>query len=254
MAFFRFAYNQSEKGLGKAFLYTMLLGLIVAISVLVVVVKTFSRLEYSEIVNIGNETGCKIVNYQLTCNEDNYEYEGIIIDLNKDDDTSSDKNIILTRNKIISQDDRMITYKNLLTMFNQGPDYEINDFIDSLKGLVILIYIFSFVGTFIGATIFFFIANTLLALVMMLLFKKFMNVNLVYDQMFKLTIYTITPYVILNALLLMIFDKSLVDLVIPNVAYVGGLIDILFDYTIIFGLTYLAIKSRNEGLQEESST
>ncbi|QVK17472.1 DUF1189 family protein [Mycoplasmatota bacterium] len=240
MAFFRYLFKQSEKGLGKAFLFSILLGFIFALSVLVISVRYISKLDDSTIKKFADETGCKIVNYQLTCNEDYYEYDDLIIDLNWDDDSLFNDKVILTRDKILFEN-RINSYEQLLTGLNHGPYMNANDFIDFLGAFSALIYIFGFLGAFVGATIFFIIANTILALVMMGIINASMKTYFKYDQMFKLTIYTSLPYVTFNALTRMIFHESLFGYITSFVP-LGGFLRVIIDYTIIFALTYLAVK------------
>lgn len=249
MAFFRWIFKQSEKGLGKAILYSILLGLIFALSILVISIKYMSKLDETDVKQFADETGCKIVNYQLTCNEDYYDLDGLIIDLNREDNSFSEDDIILTKDQVILKN-RIYNYGQLLDTLNHGPNMDVNDFLDFLGAFTAVIYIFAFLGSFVGATIFYIIGNTILALVMWGLINAIMKTKFNYDQMFKLTIYTIIPYVIFNALTRIIFNESLSECITSSVPIIGDFVRVIIDYIIIFGLTYLAVKVGYEKPEE----
>lgn len=242
MRYFQSAYRQSEKGLGRTFLYSMVLGLIFAISILVTLMKGMSSIDDSELKKFGNETGCKLVDYQLQCDSDNYEYEGIIIDLNYENSGEYPDQIILTKERIYKQD-QSFTYEQALDMIGQtGGDLNIDDVTELFNDLMVIISIVAFIGSFIGGALFFLVSNTLLAAIMILLFKS--KANIKFAQMYKLVMFTIAPYVLFNAITRMIFDVTFVGSLTSNIPYVGGIIHVIIDYAIIYGLTYLAI---NEG-------
>ncbi len=251
MSFFRYAYNQSEKGLGKAFLFSMVLGLIFALSVLVSMLLTMNSLDETELRQFADETGCQITNYQLVCNEEYYEYEGIIIDLGREELTNTSQNIILTQNYVLLQDGRSFSYEQLLQIGNQGPDFNVNDVSNILNSFIIIIYIAGFVGSFLVGTIFYILANILLAAVMMFIFKEFMKKPIKFDQMYKLTIITVLPYVAFNAVTRMIFGVSFISWITSYMPIGGLIVTVIFDYAIIFGLTYLAVKHGYQEPEEE---
>ncbi len=250
MKFFQYAYKQSEKGLGKAFLFSLVLGLLFSISILVVVVKAFSSLDAGALKEFADETGCRIVNYELTCNRDYYEYDGMIIDLDYNDTNVFRNDVILTKNSIIAQGN-IYNYRELLDSFGKGPDFDVNDASDLIESLAAFVYVLVFIFTFIGGTIYFIIANILLAAIMLGIFKSFKNYKIKYEQMYKLTIFTSIPYVAFNALTRMLIDYSLTGLIASFLPVGGGFVRIILDYAVIFGLTLLAFKA---GYQEPVTT
>ncbi len=236
MRYFKFAHNQSEKGMGKTFLYAIILGLIFAVSILVTLLKGMSNFDERELKDFANETGCILVDYKLQCDSDYYEYEGVVIDLNYEDSNDYQDVIILTKQRIYTQD-QSFTYEQALDVFgHSGGDLNVDDVINIFYDFQTIILVVGFIGSLIGSTIFFLVGNTLLAAVMILIFKGYK-----YGQMYKLIMLTIAPFVLFNAITRMIFDATLIGQLTSYIPYVGWILHITLDYAIIYGLTYLAV-------------
>lgn len=219
MTFFNKVFNQSKKGLGKAILFGIIMGLILAISMFIYFKGTTSK--------VLEETECKLVDYELTCKVEKYDkVDGVLIDLNYNEDNDEKQQIILTREKMIIQGQTYL-YQDLFAEY--GEKDSLNMFVNTF--MIILSVMF-----FIGGSIFYLIGNLILALVMMALINSIMKTNFKFDQMYKLTIYTSFPYVLFNGITRVLFGFT-VSGIIPFF-----LVSIVIDYTIIFFITYLVVK------------
>lgn len=219
MTFFNKVFNQSKKGLGKAILFGIIMGLILAISMFIYFKGTTSK--------VLEETECKLVDYELTCKVEKYDkVDGVLIDLNYNEDNDEKQQIILTREKMIIQGQTYL-YQDLFAEY--GEKDSLNMFVNTF--MIILSVMF-----FIGGSIFYLIGNLILALVMMALINSIMKANFKFDQMYKLTIYTSFPYVLFNGITRALFGFTLSG-IIPFF-----LVSIVIDYTIIFFITYLVVK------------
>ena len=245
MSVFKYAYNQSEKGIGKAILFGFIMGLLFALSILVILLKTMSTYDDKELKNIADETGCKIVNYELTCDKDYYEGKDYLIDLNYTENSKSDKAIIFAQKQVIF-DTQTIEYK---TIMGTQSDFDVNDLNEFISSFISALYVLGFIGGLIGGTIFYLLANFLLALVMMGLINSTLKTSISYQQMYKLTIFTSLPYVAFNSIIRMIFNARFIELLLPTF-FGSTLLAIIFDYAVIFALTYFAVKKGYEPTEE----
>lgn len=216
---------------------------------MVILVRVYNSFDENELKKFANDTGCKIVAYELTCNESFYdEYEGIIIDLEYDEDTAEYDNaeVIFTKDYLIT-DTNKISYKEILTNLAEKENFDVDDAIKFINTLAGTIYTFVFIISFIGGTLFFLLANTLLALVVMSIINSVMKKNFRYEQIYKLTIVTSIPYVAFNNIVrILLFGpfigSPVTSLIGDSIPYVGFFITIALDYAIIYGLTYWVIK------------
>ena len=234
MSFFTKVFNQSKKGFGKAILFGFILGLIFALSMLVTLKRGFNEEKLNKVID---ETGCEIIDYQLKCDVEKYEkLDGVLIDLNYDDEAGdSDESIILSREDVFITG-TSYSYKELLDVFSAGPDFDIDDLFQIVNSYFIILFVFFF----IGGGIFYLLANLILGLVMMALINSVMKTRFKFDQMYKLTIYTSLPYVLLNGITRALFNFTLSNL-IPM--FLGSFI---IDYLIIFAITYFVVKKGYE--------
>lgn len=236
MSFFKYVFEQSKKSYGKAILFGILLGLILATSMFISAKTSFDE---DDLRKIAEETGCVITNYELTCDVEKYDkLSDVLIDLNYDEDTKADESVILTRENIIIAG-TATTYKDMMKMLSVDNDegsFDVEDLIKFVNNYFAML----FVIFFIGGSIFYLVANLILALVMMALINSIMKTTFVFGQMYKLTIYTSLPYVLFNAITRVLFGFNISGL-LP-----GLLLTILVDYIIIFAITYLVVKKGYE--------
>ncbi len=195
--------------------------------------------------------GCRIVDYQLTCNEDYYAYDGLIIDLQNDGSSQSTDNIILTKDNVIFQN-RIYSYEQLLDTFHHNSNLNVNDVENFISSAAIMFYLILFIITFIGGTIYFVLANIILAAVMMWLINGTLKVRYKYDQMFKLTLYVVTPYVAFNGIFRILINGSIAGAISSHIPFLGFFVHIIIDYTVIYLLTYLAVKAGKKIKAQES--
>lgn len=257
MNFFRFVFKQKDKSIGYAFLYSMILGLIFSLSIMIIVLRGYFSIGSSKFVDEYNETlGCEIINYELTCNENFYRYDYLIIKLDYDEETSGQPYgdfFILTKDKVYMETGNY-TYEQIF----ERVGYESNDLdITQIKGfitpMIFAISVIILIISLIIATIGYIIANTVLAFVMGFLLRTYHKVYLDYDQMYKITMFVVTPYVLFNALTRIIFYESMSGFISSQIPFVGGIVHILIDYLIIYGLIYLtAVKSQQNSDSNES--
>lgn len=253
MSLLKYAYRQSEKGFGKTILFSLLLGLFYALSILVVLIRWYNGIDKPAIHAFIDESGCKIVEYELTCNDNKYEYEKFVIDLEFDENANEYKSdtIILTKEYIITQGVKT-SYKEIMKSINpEKQNLFVDDFIKILDTLATTLYTFGFAFSFIGGTLFYLLANTLMAFVIRSIINSSMKKNFKYEQIYKLTILTSLPYILFNAICRMIFGGPIVGSPITSligsfIPFFGTMLAIVLDYAIVYGLTYLVIKNGYE--------
>ena len=223
-------FKLSEKGIGKVIFTAFIMGLLFGASMFLSFMRGFDE---EEIRKIADETGCKIVNYELQCDVEKYEKKDLLIDLNyEENDDSKDKNKVLLAKEFLILEGTEFSYKDVLKRLGSDGNYSVDDLINSYKST----YKFLTVVLVIGGTIFYLLANVLLAAVMRMLINAFLRTNFTFQRMYKLTIYTSFPYVVFNALTRMVIGVRLSDLV-PFF-----FVPFIIDYLIIYCITYYVVK------------
>lgn len=241
MKFFQFVYRQSNKSVLRGILYAFVLSFIFTISLAFVIfrdVNVFNSDEFQK--QFENDLGCEIQDYQLICDDDYYRDEDFIIDLNYDGSTQlNEDTVILTKDKIVTHD-REITYERVLTLMgNETGDFNVGDLRGFFGAALTIVIIF----IFIGAALWYMFINLFAALVMMALSNSQLKTNFNYGQMYNLTMFVVTPYVLFNAVTRIIFGETFIGFVTSFIPFIGWIIQITFDYAIIFGLVYLAVQA-----------
>ncbi|MDF2698597.1 MAG: hypothetical protein K0Q49_153 [Haloplasmataceae bacterium] len=244
MKFFKYAFKQSEKGIGKVFLFSLLLAFITVISVVVAIAKEVSYMNSEEFYKeFESEFNCGIDNYQLSCKEDLYDFGTAKIDLNYDsNDLEMGYELILTKTSLITSEGER-SYESILTYFDiMESDYTIDDAIDFINSAMPLVYTLVIIFSLIGLFIFYPLGNLLLALIVRGIINSVFKTRFDFKSIYKITIVTTLPYVLFNAITRMIFGQTLSNQV-PIM-----ILAVVIDYAIIYGLTHLAVK---EGLKDK---
>ncbi|ERJ11967.1 DUF1189 family protein [Haloplasma contractile] len=255
MSFFRFAFRQSEKGLGRTFLFALLLSFIFSLSVLIVLLKGINTIKGEGLEPFNKDLQCEIIEYELTCDQDYFREDDFIIDLDFDEDTEIYGDaLILTKDRAITPDGS-VSYKQLLSMIgHDDSSFTMDDLEDLIGPMLVVIELVVFFVTLIGLFIWYLLANIILALVMKLLVNGIMKTSFSFEQMYKMAMIAILPYVLVNAISRMVFDEVLTGFITSVMPYGGGVLRVVLDYAIIFGLMYLTVKKGSEDVSLSMNT
>lgn len=247
MKFFQKIYALSTKGFGFALLSLLLSGLFYAISIVVVLNTHLLPVLSSGLDSFAKKTGCAIVEYELDCYEDYYEYEGLIIDLNFNDEDAKDlspETVVFTKTKVY-YGGNAFEYQTLIDAMKLEPNQTMDELIDTIEGFVKKTSVRNIFTITIVATIYYSLAHLVMASIVQSMIKKRTGENK-FSQAYKLTAYIALPYIVFNALTRMVISASLPGLIssiITNFLPLIGLASrIGIDLGILSLLTALVLK------------
>lgn len=240
MRILRYFYIQSEDELVKGIIFAIVLAIIMTIVSAILTDRIFN---VKMIENQFRESECVFVDNELSCNEDYIEfgYGVYIINLNPQEDFK------YSSNQIIFLKDSLVTGGNELSYINIAKDIgnydediainEVTDLISqAVKNMSLVFMFIAFVAQFL-------LGNFILAFVMKFLIYEILKKDIDYKQTYILTLYTIIPYVLFDALIMLIFSKSISTLITSS-----SFLTIVIDYIIIGIITLLTVK---EGIKWE---
>jgi len=244
---FRYFYKQSQKGYGTITLLVLFLALIYAMSIGIMIRQGFNYFGDPGTISSYNESyGCEIIDYELTCNDDYYNIESVIIDLREEvDEVAPTVGVIYLTKNGMTTNGQFQTYNELLMSF----DYTESDFsysnavdiIDEWKGTVI---IFAVAIMFVLAILGQFIYNFFRALINMLLVKGFLKDDIAYPDMYKLTLFAVAPLVVINAISRILIGQAPTNVISAYMPIGNGLIKLALDSAIILWFTWLILRSK----------
>ncbi|XMB86413.1 DUF1189 family protein [Mycoplasmatota bacterium WC44] len=249
MKIFNFFHRMSKRGTGTAILFTALLAVIFALSIVIVLGRGISTFDSDVITEEYNkEFGCSINNYELTCKKDYYLLDDLTIDLREDSEVPNILNgTFLTKDKIYTSGSEM-TYKELLIMFDyDSSTFTLQDGLDVLKKFtgpfLIIVFVVMTILTWIGHMIF----NFLRAIINQLLAKGMLKEEFDYNYSYRLTIYAVIPLVILNAITRSIFSETLTGYLTSFLPVFAWIVKLALDSMIILFFTKLILDSKDDG-------
>lgn len=231
-------------------LHTWFLGVLFTVSVLIVGSRSFNDENYNKfIAEYDKEIGCEVTGYELVCEDDYYMFDSVVIDLEQDaKGVIITEGILLTRDRIATNGLNMTYEEFFATIGHESENFSSTDGLAVFKSFVrpitFLIVLFLPLLVWVGHMLFNFIRTAMNKV----LVSNLLKVEQDYWHNYKVTILAVTPLVVVNMITRSLWGGTIVNLITSYIPGIGGIISFLINSFIIFGVTYLMIKS------EESDT
>lgn len=226
-------------------LHAFLLATVFAFSVLFDLGQDLYGIDLEEIrTHFHQNIDCEIVNEELICSENRYEYNMLLIDLEATEAVPG--NYLMTKDSIIFGTTNY-TYTELIELIGLEEDpITIDTVIELYEGfrqpMMILVWVIVTIAVWVGHLMF----NFVRTMVNEVLTNKLFNKSYNYFTMYRITMLAVTPVVIINMIFRLFTSRGFSGTLFGWVPGISWLLIFIVDSAIILGMTYLMTKDQKE--------